>query len=138
MTSPPPPPSELSDLKIRKTRDRSDTARFLAESFDSASIVFPVEPSTDLRLEAYTTKCLQQDLAYAQKCLMKRDLSPRSELFMEFFKDQLKVAMPAETSEEKRASAASVRVFEMMIQKNFFLRVSSCESFNIFQGMVIM
>ncbi|MCJ1268752.1 hypothetical protein MMC22_008640 [Lobaria immixta] len=128
MTSPPPPPSELSDLKIRKTRDRSDTARFLAESFDPASVVFPAEPSTDLRLEAYTTDRLQQDLAYAQKCLMKQDLPPRLELFIGFLKDQLKVAMHAETSEEKLASPASVRVFKMMTQKNFFLRDLSCEA----------
>lgn len=92
MTSPPPPSPELSDLKIRKTRDRSDTTRLLLESFDPASVVFPAEPSTDLRLEAYTTDRLQPDLAYAQKGPMKRHLSPRSELFMGFFKDQLKAA----------------------------------------------
>lgn len=122
MTSPPSPPPELLDLKVHKPRDRSDTARLLPRSFDPASVVLPAESSTDLRLEAYTTERLQQNLAYAQKCLMRQDLSPRLELFMAFFKDQLKEAMHAETSKEKLASAASVRVFEMMIQKNSFLR----------------
>ncbi|MCJ1266200.1 hypothetical protein MMC22_006083 [Lobaria immixta] len=150
MTSPPSPPPELLDLQVHKPRDRSDTARLLPRSFDPASVVLPAESSTDLRLEACATERLQQNLAYAQKCLMRQDLSPRSEVFMAFFKDQLKEAMHAETSKEKLASAASVRVFEMMIQKNSFLRAekftkrmnfsstySSCESISTFQGMVI-
>ncbi|MCJ1261688.1 hypothetical protein MMC22_001554 [Lobaria immixta] len=75
--------------------------------------------------KAYTTERLQQSLAYCQRFLSRRDISPRSETFMILFKDELKIAIEAESDDDKLAAAASTRVFELLIQRNAFLSAAA-------------
>lgn len=123
MTSSPPP--EFSALRVGKSRQRGDTANLLPKTFDSASEALPIHPVASSSLKNYNRERYQQDLEYAQKFLMRRDISPRSEMFMAIFKEELKEAMYAETPEDKLASAGSIRTFERLIEKNGFLRAEA-------------
>lgn len=69
----------------------------------------PVPEEVD---EAYTQERLQSSLAYAVQFLKRRNISPRSENFMEIFKDELKETFLATTA---------VRVYEKLIEQNAFL-----------------
>lgn len=89
------------------------------------------DPSTDLTSELpvpeaspslYTKKRLQQSLVYAERCLERWDISPRSELFMQLYKEEIKDALKAETMEQRQSHAKMIMAEERLIHEKGFLR----------------
>lgn len=110
-------------LEIAKTRPRHDTTTLLPSFFNPADLadVTPDCPIPELNTSLYTAERLQKSLAYAYHFLKRRDISSRSELFMHLFKEEVKNALTAETS-EREMSTAMVMTEEVLIQKKRFLR----------------
>ena len=114
------PMKPLERLHIAKTRSRSDTSSLLSDSFDpDANVECPV-PESEISL--YTRERLQKSLIYARKFLSRRNISPRSELFMHFFKNEIKNALITNTKEEIKTSTIMIMVQEKLINENFFLK----------------
>ena len=116
------PTKSFGQLEIVKIRPRGDTTSLLPSSYDSSTEVMPERPVPEVNPSLYTTERLQQSLAYAQKFLARRDISPRSELFMYLYKEELKDALNAETSEEREEHATMIMVEERLIRDKAFLR----------------
>ncbi|SLM36791.1 hypothetical protein LPUS_06477 [Lasallia pustulata] len=82
----------------------------------------PELPIPEASPSLYTRERLQQSLVYAERCLKRRDISPRSELFMQLYKEELKDALKAETMEQRDNHAMMVMAEERLIQDKRFLR----------------
>ena len=119
MTSPTKP---FAQLKVSKTRTRGDMISLLPSSYDSSINVMPESPAPEVNPCLYTVERLQQSLVYAHKFLARRNISPRSELFMHLYKEELKDALNAETHEERERCVTMVMAEERLIQDKRFLR----------------
>ncbi len=119
MTSPTKP---FAQLEVSKTRTRGDTISLLPSSYDSSINVMPECPVPEVNPCLYTKERLQQSLVYAHKFLARPNISPRSELFMHLYKEELKDALNAETHEERERCITMVMAKERLIQDNRFLR----------------
>ncbi|KAL9098059.1 MAG: hypothetical protein Q9163_006204 [Psora crenata] len=120
MSSPPTEP--FADLHIPKSRKRGDTRSLLPSSYDPDTDAMPELPVPEASPSLYTKERLVQSLVYAESYLKRRDISPRSELFMQLYKDELKDALTAETTEQRENHAIMVMAEERLIQDKGFLR----------------
>ncbi len=116
------PSKSFAELKVTKTRERSDTMGMLPNSFDPNDDRIPEVPIPEAKAKFYTKERLQQSLVYAEKFLRQRDISPRSELFMDYYKETIKNALTAETIAEREDHAIEVLVEEKLIQIEGFLK----------------
>lgn len=119
--SPSPATRCPSSLKIARIRPRTNTDELLPQDFDHASSNIPPRPVPEAVDEAYTQERLQSSLTYAVQFLKRRDISPRSENFMEFFKKGLKDTLLTTNPDEKKSGVIAVRVYERLIEQNAFL-----------------
>lgn len=115
------PTKSFAELQVTK-RKRRDTISLLPSSYDPDTDVMPEPPIPEASPSLYTRERLQQSLAYAERFLKRRDISPRSELFMHIYKVELKDALKAETTEQRENHAMTVMAEERIIQDNMFLR----------------
>lgn len=116
------PTKTFAELQVTKSRQRGDTTSLLPSSYDSNSDVIPEIPVPEASPSLYTRERLQQSLVYAERCLKRRDISPRSELFMQLYKEELKDALKAETTEQRENHAMMVMAEERLIQDKGFLQ----------------
>ena len=93
----PSPIKSFAELQVTRSRKRGDTTSLLHSSYDPDTDVMPELPVPEASPSLYTRERLQQSLVYAERCLKRRDISPRSELFMQLYKEELKDALKAET-----------------------------------------
>lgn len=93
----------------------------LPDSYLSDENVVIPQPTPEERSNQYTFTRLQSGLAYAQSCL-KRDISPRSELFLYLYKQEVKDAMTSENEEEKEKHIKMIMIQETLIKEKHFLR----------------
>lgn len=94
----------------------------MPNSYDPNTDVMPELPVPETSPSLYTRERLQQSLVYAERCLNRRDISPRSELFMQLYKEEVKDALKAETTEQRESHAVMVVAEEKLIQDKGFLR----------------
>lgn len=94
----------------------------LPSSYDPDIDVMPEVPIPEPNPSLYTRERLQQSLVYAERCLKRRDISPRSELFMQIYKDELKDALKAATTKQRENHATMIMAEERLIQDKGFLR----------------
>ncbi|KAI4133215.1 MAG: hypothetical protein LQ347_002247 [Umbilicaria vellea] len=118
----PSPTTSFAELQVTKSRKRGDTTDLLPSSYDPDTDVMPELPIPEASPSLYTTERLQQSLVYAERCLKRRDISPRSELFMQLYKEELKDALEAETIEQRENHAMMIMAEERLIQDKGFLR----------------
>ena len=116
------PTKSFVELKVTKTRERSDTMSILPSSFDPNDNEIPEVPIPEAKAKSYTDERLQQSLVYAEKFLKQRNISPRAELFMDYYKQTIKDALSAETPAERKDYATEVLVLEKLIQLEGFLK----------------
>lgn len=107
---------------MTRSRKRGDTASLLSSSYDPDTDVMPELPIPEASPSLYTRERLQRSLVFAERCLKRRDISPRSELFMQLYKEELKDALKAETIEQREKHAMMVMAEERLIQDQGFLR----------------
>ncbi len=112
----------FAELKITKNRGRSDTKSLLPNTFDPDDGKDPEVPMPEAAAKLYTKERLQKSLIYAEKFLKLRNISPRSELFMDFYKNSIKAALTAETPTEREERAIDVLIEEKLIQLARFLK----------------
>lgn len=129
----------LSRSPSPATRPRTNTDELLPQDFDHASLNIPPRAVPEAVDEAYTQERLQSSLTYAVQFLKRRDISPRSENFMEIFKKKLKDKLRTTNPDEKKSGVIAVRVYERLIEQNAS-RQTFCSfvSSNISLGMVII
>ena len=118
----PSPTKSFAELQVTRSRKRGDTTSLLPSSYDPDTDVMPELPVPEASPSLYTRERLQQSLVYAERCLKRRDISPRSELFMQLYKEELKDALKAETTEQRENHAMMVMTEERLIQDKGFLR----------------
>ncbi|KAK3176992.1 hypothetical protein OEA41_008318 [Lepraria neglecta] len=118
----PSPTKSFAELQVTRSRKRVDTTSLLPSSYDPDTDVMPELPVPEASPSLYTRERLQQSLVYAERCLKRRDISPRSELFMQLYKEELKDALKAETMEQRENHAMMVMAEERLIQDKGFLR----------------
>ncbi|KAL2048872.1 hypothetical protein ABVK25_010878 [Lepraria finkii] len=118
----PSPTKSFTELQVMRSRKRGDTTSLLPSSYDPDTDVMPELPICEASPSLYTRERLQQGLVYAERCLKRRDISPRSELFMQLYKEELKDALKAETMEQRENHAMMVMAEERLIQDKGFLR----------------
>ena len=123
--------------RVAKSRARADTSALLPPGFDAISEDTMATPVPEKSLGAYTQERLQGSLAYAEMFLHRRDISPRSETFMQIFKDELKEAIQADDPKDKIASAITICAYENLIKKNAFLGVEQFEKERALQGHML-
>ena len=116
------PTMSYAELQVTRVRKRGDTTNLLPDSYDPDTDVIPEPPSPEVSPSLYTKERLQQSLVYAERCLKRREISPRSELFMQLYKEELKDALEAETIEQREKHAMMVMAEERLIQDKGFLR----------------
>ncbi len=116
------PTNTSAELQVTKSRQRGDTTSLFPSSYDPNSDVIPEIPVPEASPSLYTRERLQQSLVYAERCLKRRDISPRSELFMQLYKEELKDALKAETTEQRENHAMMVMAEERLIQDKGFLQ----------------
>lgn len=116
------PTNSLAELQVKKSRKRGDTTSLLPSSYDPNTDSIPELPVPEASSSLYTRERLQQSLVYAERCLKCRDISPRSELFMQLYKEELKDALKAETTEQREYHAMMVMAEERLIQDKGFLQ----------------
>jgi len=115
------PTKSFAELQVTKSRKRGDTTSLLPSSYDPNTDVIPELPVPEASPSLYTRERLQQSLVYAERFL-KRDISPRSELFMQLYKEELKDALKAETTEQRENHAMMIMAEERLIQDKEFLQ----------------
>ena len=118
----PSPTKSFAELQVTRSRKRGDTTSLLPSSYDPDTDVMPELPVPEASPSLYTRERLQQSLVYAERCLKRRDISPRSELFMQLYKEELKDALRAKTMEQRENHAMMVMAEERLIQDKRFLR----------------
>lgn len=118
----PSPTKSFAELQVTRSRKRGDTTSLLPSSYDPDTDVMPELPIPEASPSLYTRERLQQSLVYAERCLKRRDISPRSELFMQLYKEELKDALKAETTEQRENHAMMVMAEERLIQDKGFLQ----------------
>ncbi|KAL8881320.1 MAG: hypothetical protein Q9198_001458 [Flavoplaca austrocitrina] len=107
--------SSMSELSIARTRPRGDTVSLLQSTSENIDTIIEC-PGPENSKKAYTVPRLQKSLAYAHNCLQRRDLSPRSKIFYELFKDMVKDAIQMDDNDESRERILGfVQVQEDMI-----------------------
>ncbi|KAL9116941.1 MAG: hypothetical protein Q9187_006526 [Circinaria calcarea] len=109
-------------LAVTKTRTRGDTTSLLPSSYDPNAEDMPECPVPEISPSLYTPERLQQSLVYAQKFLAQRNISPRSELFMFLFKEEVKEALTAKSAEERELNTKMVMAEERLIRTKRFLQ----------------
>lgn len=107
---------------MAKIRKRADTTDLLPSSHDPNTTAIPEAPIPEPSTSFYTNERLQKSLVYAELYLRRRDISPRSELFMQLYKEEVKDALNAETTKEKENHARMIMAEEKLIQEQYFLR----------------
>ena len=112
----------FAEVQVTRSRKRGDTTSLLPSSYDPDNDVMPEIPIPEASPSLYTRERLQQSLVYAERCLKRRDISPRSELFMQLYKEELKDALKAETIEQRENHAMMIMAEERVIQDKGFLR----------------
>lgn len=112
----------FAELQVTRSRKRGDTTSLLPSSYDPDTDVMPELPVSEASPSLYTRERLQQSLVYVEWCLKHRDISPRSELFMQLYKEELKDALMAETTEQREDHALMIIAEERLIQDKGFLR----------------
>lgn len=118
----PSPTKPFAELHVTRSRKRGDTTSLLPGSYDPDADVMPELPIPEASPSLYTTERLQESLVYAERCLKRRDISPRSELFMQLYKEELKDALKAETIQQRENHATMIMAEERLIQEKRFLR----------------
>ncbi len=113
------PSKPFNKLSFGKTRERANTEDLLPDDFDVN--VVPTCPVPEDDPARYTYSRLQKTLAFAHG-FMKRNISPRAELFLSLVKAEAKEAMTVETDEERVTYAERITVQEHLILKKDFLR----------------
>lgn len=83
----------FSKLQVSKKRSRSKTESLLPPSFDSGSEESLSTPTPENDRKSNTKERFQKSLEYCQKFLARRNISPRSEMFMMVFIDEFKIAI---------------------------------------------
>ncbi len=96
--------------------------RPLSSSPSAPSSQDPSPPVPESNLKDYTKARLNQGISYAANVLARRNISPRSEEFLDYYKNEVSIALKAKTHKEKVESISAVRTLEVMIAKNYFLR----------------
>ncbi|KAL9101816.1 MAG: hypothetical protein Q9163_002963 [Psora crenata] len=122
------PTKSFEQLQVSKTRERRDTTSLLPSTYDLDADVMPECPVPEANMGLYTPDRLQQSLVYAHKFLARRNISPRAELFMQLYKDELKDALNAETTKEREISLRLVIVEEKLVQEKDFLKPLDSQS----------
>ncbi|KAI9852455.1 MAG: hypothetical protein M1824_001909 [Vezdaea acicularis] len=123
--------------RVAKSRARADTSALLPPGFDAISEDTMATLVPEKSIGAYTQERLQESLAYAEMFLHRRDISPRSETFMQIFKDELKEAIQADDPKDKIASSITICAYENLIKKNAFLGVEQFEKERALQGHML-
>lgn len=116
------PTKQFGELNIARSRRRADTTDLLPSSHGPSTTALPEAPVPELSTSFYTNDRLQRSLVYAEICLKRRDISPRSELFMQLCKEEVKDALKAETAAERESHARMIMTEEKLIQEQNFLR----------------
>ena len=88
-------------------------------------------------IDAYTDERLQQGLDYAEKSLQRRDITPRSVIFMNQYKEQISDAMNASANEDRVAYTGGVRLMEHLLNTELFLRASPPENVKQLQQEIL-
>lgn len=94
----------------------------LPKSYDPNSNALPEIPIPEAHSSLYTKERLQKSLVYAEMCLQRRDISPRSELFMQLYKDEIKDALNTEAVEKRDHHVIMIIAEERLMQEKEFLR----------------
>lgn len=116
------PTQSFAELQVRRSRLRGDTTSLLPESYDPDIDIMPEVPIPEANPSLYTRERLQQSLVYAESWLKRRDISPRSELFMQLYKEELKDALKAESTKQRENHVIMIMAEETLIHDNGFLQ----------------
>ena len=116
------PLKSFAELQVTRSRKRGNTTSLLPSAYDPDTDAIPEPPIPEASPSLYTTERLQQSLVYAEKYLKRRDISPRSELFIQLYKEELKDALEADEMEQREYHALMVMAEERLIQDKGFLR----------------
>lgn len=129
------PSASFAKLRVEKTRSRAVTEDLLPDDFlDHENLTVPCpRPEEDLR--KYTYERLQSGLVYAQSCL-KRNISPRSELFLHLYKQEVKDAMTITNEEAKQKHLKLVAVQETLIVEKDYLRPLEGRNMNLMNELL--
>ncbi|KAI4209036.1 MAG: hypothetical protein LQ351_007984 [Letrouitia transgressa] len=109
-----------------KKRARANTDSLLPPEDPSepdGDVLDPPEPEDDL--EKYTTERLQKGLKYIKKA-EKRDITPRTRVYLEFYKDAYKDALER-TSLESASRAVVQKMDEVYRSSALYFKVESAE-----------
>ena len=104
-----------------RPRPRGDIVSLLETAKDTDTITECPQPEDTT--QDYTVPRLRRSLTCADNCLQRKDLSPRSTLFLELFKDNVKETLEMEDKSQSREQVlGTVRLQEELIVKHDFLR----------------
>ena len=117
----PSPTKSFAELVVIKTRTRGDTTSLLPSSYDPNAKDRPECSVPEVSPSLYTPERLQKSLVYAQRFLARRNISPRSELFMTLFKEEVKEALTTENAEERELNTTMIMAEERLIRTKRFL-----------------
>lgn len=102
-----------------------------------ASLSLPPRPKMEQSIEAYTDERLQQGLDFAVKSLQRLDITPRSVIFMNKYKEQVTDAINATTSEDRVVYTGGVRVLDHLLNTEIFLQTSPTENVKQLQEQIL-
>lgn len=131
------PTASLASLSVTKTRERSDTASLLPNFFDPDDNSLPIVPVPGASADSYTSEKLQNGLVYAEKCLKRREISPRAELILVAYKKSIKEALTATTDARRRDKSIEVMIEEIIIQQSSFLKPGKSEQQVYWENMLL-
>lgn len=80
------PTNPFAELQVAKSRNRGDITSLLPSLYDPSTDPISDLPVPEASQSLYTRERLRQSLEYAEKCLKRRDISPRSALSMQLYK----------------------------------------------------
>lgn len=90
-----------------------------------ASLSLPPRPKMEPSIEAYTTEQLEQRLSFIETSLKRRDITPRSVIFMNTYKEQVIDAINASTSEDREAYVTGLQLLDHVLETECFLQQPS-------------
>lgn len=115
--------SGFGKVVVRNRRNEGNLRDLASVNFNRSPPV-PPKPKMEQSVYAYTDERLQQGWDYAEKSLERHDITPRSAIFMNKYKEQISDAMNASANEDRVAYIRGVRVLEHLLNTEFFLKYS--------------
>lgn len=111
------PTKPFGNLSVSKTR--SSDPKEQSSSAGDTQLQFP---NPEKSLKGYNKGRLKEGLDFAHRYLNRRDISPRSEIFMNIYKDKVQLAMDLKSGSVRQDALRMVCAQEQLMHQEAFLK----------------